>query len=62
MATGSALAAAGTVHAAVNAVLLRRPDLAAGPGPERVSVLVPMRDEAAHGRGLPGRARWPRTA
>ena len=31
VATGSALAAAGTVHAAVNAVLLRRPDPAAGP-------------------------------
>ena len=30
VATGSALAAAGTVHAAVNAVLLRRPDLTAG--------------------------------
>ena len=44
---GSALAAAGTVHAAVNAALLRRPDPAAGRGPERVSVLVPMRDEVA---------------
>jgi Glycosyl transferase family 2 len=47
---GSALAAAGTVHAAVNAALLRRPDPAARPGPERVSVLIPMRDEAARAR------------
>jgi Glycosyl transferase family 2 len=47
---GTALAVAGTVHAAVNAVLLRRPDPAATPGPERVSVLVPMRDEAAQVR------------
>ena len=47
---GSALAAAGTVHAAVNAALLRRPDPAARPGPERVSVLVPVRDEAARVR------------
>ena len=46
VAAGSAMAAAGTVHAAVNAVLLRRPDVAARPGPERVSVLVPMRNEA----------------
>ena len=50
VAVGSALAAAGTAHAAVNAVLLRRPDPAARPGPERVSVLVPMRDEAARAR------------
>jgi hypothetical protein len=47
---GSALAAAGAVHAAVNAALLRRPDPAARPGPERVSVLVPVRDEAARVR------------
>jgi len=43
---GTALAAAGAAHAAVNAALLRRPDPAARPGPERVSVLIPMRDEA----------------
>ena len=46
VATGSALAAAGAAHAAVNVVLLRRPDPAARPGPERVSLLIPMRDEA----------------
>jgi hypothetical protein len=50
VALGSALAAAGAVHAAVNARLLRRPDPAAAPGPERVSVLIPMRDEAANVR------------
>jgi hypothetical protein len=43
--TGSALAAAGAVHAAVNAALLRRPSPDAGRG-ARVSVLIPMRDEA----------------
>ncbi len=43
---GSLLAVAGTAHAAVNAALLRRPDPAARPGPERVSVLLPARDEA----------------
>jgi hypothetical protein len=43
---GSALAAAGAVHTAVNAALLRRPDPLARPGPERVSVLLPVRDEA----------------
>lgn len=48
VAAGSALAAAGTAHAAVNAVLLRRPHR--GPAPGRVSVLIPMRDEAAHVR------------
>ena len=48
VAAGSALAAAGTVHAAVNAALLRRPGPPAGPA--RVSVLIPMRDEAAHVR------------
>jgi Glycosyl transferase family 2 len=47
---GTAIAVAGTAHAAVNAVLLRRPDPAAEPGGERVSVLVPMRDEAARAR------------
>jgi Glycosyl transferase family 2 len=50
VALGTALAAAGTAHAAVNAILLRRPDPAATPGPERVSVLIPMRDEAAQAR------------
>lgn len=43
----SALAIAGTVHAAVNVRLLRRPVLGAS-GSARVSVLVPARDEAAH--------------
>ncbi|HST65440.1 MAG TPA: glycosyltransferase [Mycobacteriales bacterium] len=46
VAAGSALAAAGAVHAAVNAALLRRPAPTATP--HRVSVLIPMRDEAAH--------------
>ncbi len=48
---GSGLAAAGAAHAAVNAALLRRPDPAAAPGPERVSVLLPMRDERDQVRG-----------
>lgn len=43
---GAGLAMAGAAHAAVNAALLRRPDPAAAPGPERVSVLLPVRDEA----------------
>ena len=43
---GSALAAAGAAHAAVNAALLRRPDPDAAPPPGRVSVLLPVRDEA----------------
>jgi Glycosyl transferase family 2 len=46
VAAGSVLAAAGAVHAAVNAVLLRRP---ADPPPEAaagVSVLLPLRNEA----------------
>ncbi|GGL94189.1 glycosyltransferase [Nakamurella endophytica] len=43
---GSALSAAGAVHAVVNGRLLRRPS--AGPGPlPRLSVLVPARNEAA---------------
>jgi hypothetical protein len=50
VAAGSALAAAGTVHGAVNAALLRRPDPTARAGAERVSVLIPMRDEAARVR------------
>jgi hypothetical protein len=43
----SALAIAGTVHAAINARLMRRPVLGATTS-SRVSVLVPARDEAAH--------------
>ena len=35
-----------TLHTAVNARLLRRPDLTAGPLPTRTSVLLPLRDEA----------------
>ena len=50
VAAGSVLAAVGAGHAAVNARLLRRPDPAAAPGPEQVSVLLPVRDEAAHVR------------
>ena len=41
---GTGLAIAGAVHAAVNAVLLRRP--IDGPVRSRVSVLIPARDEA----------------
>ena len=44
VALGTALAVAGTVHTAVNAVLLRRP--VDGPVRSRVSVLVPARNEA----------------
>ena len=43
---GSALAVLGTVHAAINSRLVRRPVLGAE-APEPVSVLVPARDEAA---------------
>jgi glycosyltransferase involved in cell wall biosynthesis len=43
----SMVAVAGTVHAAINARLMRRPDLGAR-GSASVSVLVPARDEAAH--------------
>jgi len=43
---GSALAAAGAVHAAINARSLRRPRLGA-PAADGVSVLIPARDEAA---------------
>lgn len=46
VAVGAGLAAAGTVHAAVNAVLLRRPEPGARPTGERVSILIPARDEA----------------
>ncbi|GAB2480507.1 glycosyltransferase family 2 protein [Jatrophihabitans fulvus] len=46
--TASALAAAGAVHAAVNARLLRRPPVVAAPlDPDSVAVLVPARDEGA---------------
>ena len=46
VAVGAGLAAAGAVHAVVNAALLRRPDPSAGPPQgERVSVLLPVRDE-----------------
>jgi len=44
---GAALALAGTVHAAVNSRLLRRPALG-DRGAARVSVLIPARDEAVH--------------
>ncbi|HET8685024.1 MAG TPA: glycosyltransferase family 2 protein [Micromonosporaceae bacterium] len=44
--TGAALALAGAVHAAVNAVLLRRPPAAPPLPGRRVSVLLPVRDEA----------------
>lgn len=50
VAAGSAGAAAGAVHAAVNAALLRRPAVAdppvRPPGAPRVSLLLPVRDEA----------------
>jgi len=43
---GSALAVTGTVHSTVNLARWRRPPARPGPAGERVSVLVPMRDEA----------------
>ncbi len=43
---GSLIAAALTAHTAVNLRRLRRPDLAAAPTGEPVSVLLPVRDEA----------------
>ena len=43
---GSALAAAGAVHAAINSRSLRQPRLGA-PATDGVSVLIPARDEAA---------------
>lgn len=46
VAAGSALAAAGTAHAAVNAFLLRTPRADPPVCAERVCVLVPARDEA----------------
>ncbi len=46
VATGSAAAVAGTVHAAHNLRRLRVPDPAPGILAERVSVLLPVRDEA----------------
>jgi len=61
---GAALATAGTAHAALNAVLLRRPALPPQPVADRVSVLIPARNEAANiesclrsvlaARGIPG--------
>jgi hypothetical protein len=44
---GAGLAAAGTVHAAVNSVLLRRPGRFPRPAAGQVSILIPARDEAA---------------
>jgi hypothetical protein len=44
---GTVLALAGTVHAAVNAALLRRPVVPRTPAPRLVSVLIPARDEEA---------------
>jgi hypothetical protein len=49
--TGAVLATALTAHAAVNARLLRTPSSAPPPVAEAVSVLLPVRDEAAHVRG-----------
>lgn len=46
VATGTLLAVAGTAHALLNLRYLRRPE-PAGPVPERVSVLIPARDEAS---------------
>jgi Glycosyltransferase like family 2 len=46
VAAGTALAVLATVHAAVNARLLRTPPRNAGPARHRVSVLIPARDEA----------------
>jgi hypothetical protein len=43
---GATLAVAGAAHAAVNSVLLRRPADSATPIGDRVSVLLPVRDEA----------------
>lgn len=47
---GAGLAVAGTVHAAVNTRLLRRPGraLTGALHADRISVLIPARDEAAH--------------
>lgn len=49
---GTLAAAAVTAHSAVNLALLRRPDDAPAPVRERVSVLVPARDEERHVGGL----------
>jgi hypothetical protein len=46
VAAGSAIAAAGALHAAWNLRSLRRPPPAAGPVAGRVAVLIPARDEA----------------
>ena len=45
VAAGSALAVAGTAHAALNLRLLRTPPDLPGPLRERVTVLLPLRDE-----------------
>lgn len=49
---GTLAAAAVTAHTVVNLALLRRPDPAPAPVRERVSVLVPARDEEGHVGGL----------
>lgn len=49
---GTLAAAAVTAHSVVNLALLRRPDPAPAPVRERVSVLVPARDEERHVGGL----------
>jgi len=46
VAVGTAAAIAGTLHAAINARLLRRPETPAAPSTVDVSVLLPVRDEA----------------
>ena len=48
VATGSAAAVAGTAHAAVNMHRLRTPGRSPAAVPERVSVLLPVRDEAVN--------------
>jgi hypothetical protein len=47
VATGTALAVAGTLHAAWNLRVLRRPPTDPAPVDEAVSILLPVRDEAA---------------
>jgi hypothetical protein len=46
VAAGTGLAVLGAAHAALNSRLLRRPDLDPPPAAGRVSVLLPVRDEA----------------
>jgi hypothetical protein len=48
VALGSAIAGALAAHTAVNLRLLRRPSAPVSPVRERVSVLIPARDEAGH--------------